>query len=127
MSCSPCEIWAGTVAASLRGAFFESFASYAVGTDRLSQELSAKAPTDEEALQEEPLISRDRKLLVLLSNCAFVRGSIMPGLIDRCAPVALRLRSAGWLRYVLSHLQLIARTECLGTALAEASQRDLEV
>lgn len=113
LSCLPCDIWAGTVAASLRGAFFESFASYAVGTDRLSQELSAKAPTDEEALEGEPLISGDRKLLVLLSNCAFVRGSIMPGLIDRCATAAFRLRCAGWLRHVMSDLVLISLQSAL--------------
>ena len=79
---------AGTVAAALRGAFFDSFASYAVATDRLSQELSAKAPTgedDEDApgKGEDGLMSGNRKLLVLLSNCAFVRGSIMPRLIGR--------------------------------------------
>lgn len=78
---------AGTVAASLRGAFFDSFASYAVGTDHLSQELSAKGPPGEggDAPEEEAApISGERKLLVLLSNCAFVRGSVMPSLIDRC-------------------------------------------
>ena len=48
-------------------------------------ELSAAAAAGEEAPDEEPLINADRKLLVLLSNCAFVRGSIMPSLIDRCA------------------------------------------
>ncbi|CAL5224212.1 g6858 [Coccomyxa viridis] len=72
----------GTSAASLRGAFFDSFASYAVATDRLSLELSAQAPPGEE-VPDEDLINTDRKLLVLLSNCAFVRGSIMPSLIDR--------------------------------------------
>ena len=118
LSCLPCDIWAGTVAASLRGVFFESFASYAVGTDGLSQELSAKAPTDEEALEGEPLISGDRKLLVLLSNCAFVRGSIMPGLIDRCATAAFRLRCAGWLRHVDVRFGVDFITECLGTVLA---------
>ena len=75
---------AGTSAASLRGAFFDSFASYAVATDRLSLELSAQAPSGDEA-PDEDLINTDRKLLVLLSNCAFVRGSIMPSLIDRYA------------------------------------------
>ena len=79
----------GMVAAALRGAFFDSFATYAVATDRLSQELSAKAPTeegDEDApgADEDGLMSGNRKLLVLLSNCAFVRGSVMPSLIDRC-------------------------------------------
>ena len=81
---------AGMSAASLRGAFFDSFASYAVATDRLSTELSAQAPTGEEDPDEDPLINADRKLLVLLSNCAFVRGSIMPSLIDRCATLAGR-------------------------------------
>ena len=78
------------VAAALRAAFFDSFATYAVATDRLSQELSAKAPVeegDEDApgAGEDGLMSGNRKLLVLLSNCAFVRGSVMPSLIDRCA------------------------------------------
>lgn len=81
---------AGTSAASLRGAFFDSFASYAVATDRLSLELSAQAPPGEE-VPDEDLINTDRKLLVLLSNCAFVRGSIMPSLIDRCTLLTITL------------------------------------
>ena len=92
------EMCTGTVAAALRGAFFDSFATYAVATDRLSQELSAKAPAeegDENAPDtgEDGLMSGNRKLLVLLSNCAFVRGSVMPSLIDRC--VATRRAPAG--------------------------------
>lgn len=84
--CRPAN--AGTSAASLRGAFFDSFASYAVATDRLSLELSAQASTADDAPDEEHLIPADRKLLVLLSNCAFVRGSVMPSLIDRCPTLA---------------------------------------
>ena len=97
----PC---AGMVAAALREAFFDSFATYAVATDRLSQELSAKAPTeegDEDApgADEDGLMSGNRKLLVLLSNCAFVRGSVMPSLIARCA--ARVLQWACWHAHLL--------------------------
>ena len=105
------------VAAALRGAFFDSFATYAVATDRLSQELSAKAPAkegDEDApgADEDGLMSGNRKLLVLLSNCAFVRGSVMPSLIDRCVAVhgalvgSLTCTSAGGLSVMPS--------DCLG-------------
>ena len=77
------------MATALRGAFFDSFATYAVATDRLSQELSAIAPMEADGEDapdegEDGLMSGNRKLLVLLSNCAFVRGSVMPSLIDRC-------------------------------------------
>ena len=55
-----------------------------MATDQLSLELSAQASTGDDVPNEDELINADRKLLVLLSNCAFVRGSIMPSLIDRC-------------------------------------------
>lgn len=97
---------AGTAAASLRSAFFESFTSYAVATDKLSFEVVPAAsgkprplfPTvnsleegeaDGEATPPAAAdadvdgISSDRKLLVLLSNCAFVRGSTMPTFYNR--------------------------------------------
>ena len=88
------------MAASLRGAFFDSFALFAVGTDRLAQELSqGRAPAGENGQAEEAealegevsreALGADRKLLVLLSNCAFVRGSIMPSLVDRCVGLLL--------------------------------------
>ncbi len=88
---------AGTAAAALRSAFFDSFTSFAVATDRLSSEIATskqRASSDEDAAAgaataaaaaaDDDGIGADRKVLVLLSNCAFVRGNIMPSFASRC-------------------------------------------
>ena len=88
---------AGTAAAALRSAFFDSFTSFAVATDRLSSEIATskqRASSDEDAAAgaaaaatagaaDDDGIGADRKVLVLLSNCAFVRGNIMPSFASR--------------------------------------------
>lgn len=90
---------AGTAAAALRSAFFDSFTSYAVATDKLSSEIAghrraaavAAADGDDSPAAaaapeaENDGIGADCKVLVLLSNCAFVRGNIMPSFAERCA------------------------------------------
>ncbi|CAL8463713.1 g3247 [Coccomyxa elongata] len=86
----------GTAAAALRSAFFDSFTSFAVATDRLSSEIATskqRASSDEDAAAgaataaaaatDDDGIGADRKVLVLLSNCAFVRGNIMPTFASR--------------------------------------------
>lgn len=81
---------AGTAAAALRSAFFDSFTSFAVATDKLSSEIATHKRSasidnnvDEAAMAEDDGIGADRKVLVLLSNCAFVRGNVMPSFASR--------------------------------------------
>ncbi|EIE27758.1 hypothetical protein COCSUDRAFT_64368 [Coccomyxa subellipsoidea C-169] len=80
----------GTAAAALRSAFFDSFTSFAVATDKLSSEIATHKRSasidnnaDEAAMAEDDGIGADRKVLVLLSNCAFVRGNVMPSFASR--------------------------------------------
>ncbi|KAK9836321.1 hypothetical protein WJX81_005210 [Elliptochloris bilobata] len=96
---SPVDI-AGRVALSLRTTFFESFTLYAAAVDQLADHITAAAasgtpvagggtPTRGGVLASQGgpgaagATPPDRKLLVLLSNCAYVRSSIMPGLMTR--------------------------------------------
>ncbi|KAK9917910.1 hypothetical protein WJX75_009504 [Coccomyxa subellipsoidea] len=83
----------GTAAAALRSAFFDSFTSFAVATDKLSSEIATFKPSNSidasgetaatAAAAEDDGIGADRRVLVLLSNCAFVRGNIMPSFAGR--------------------------------------------
>ena len=86
---------AGPVAQALRTAFFESFTLYAAAVDQLADQIAAAGaagtPPARGGAASSPRVSSalvatppDRKLLVLLSNCAHVRSSVMPGLLTRC-------------------------------------------
>ena len=93
---------AGPVAEALRTAFFESFTLYAAAVEQLADQIAAgeatggplaggKAPAQGGAAVfprgpgAADATPPDRKLLVLLSNCAHVRSSVMPSLFTRCA------------------------------------------
>ena len=99
LACVP----AGPVAEALRTAFFESFTLYAAAVDQLADQIAGggaagnplaggKPPAQGGAGGVPPggpgaadATPPDRKLLVLLSNCAHVRSSVMPGLFTRWA------------------------------------------
>lgn len=93
---------AGPVAEALRTAFFESFTLYAAAVDQLADQIAAGGAAGNPVAGMKPpaqggaavsprgpgaanATPPDRKLLVLLSNCAHVRSSVMPGLFTRCA------------------------------------------
>jgi len=89
---------AGPVALALRAALFESFTLFAAAVDQLADGISAGGGAG--ALRAVASgggaggATPDRKLLVLLSNCAHVRGAVLPGLLTRCAAPAARRRGS---------------------------------
>ena len=94
---------AGPVALALRAALFESFTLFAAAVDQLADGISAAggvaaprgAANGGGAVGATP---PDRKLLVLLSNCAHVRGAVLPGLLTRCAAPAVRQHGSSVMR-----------------------------
>ena len=90
------------MAEALRTAFFESFTLYAAAVDQLADRIAAGGAAGNSVAGGKPpaqggaaaspggpgaadATPPDRKLLVLLSNCAHVRSSVMPGFFTRCA------------------------------------------
>jgi hypothetical protein len=69
-----------------------------VATDKLSSEIATFKPSNSidasgetaatAAAAEDDGIGADRRVLVLLSNCAFVRGNIMPSFAGRCGDLS---------------------------------------
>jgi len=85
---------AGPVALAL----FESFTLFAAAVDPLADSISAGGGGGAlRALANgggADGATPDRKLLVLLSNCAHVRGAVLPGLLTRCAAPAAGRRGS---------------------------------
>ncbi|KAK9814628.1 hypothetical protein WJX72_008970 [[Myrmecia] bisecta] len=72
---------AGISAASLRVIFFDSFTVFAVATDKLANAVANEQAAGKD--DKDSKVSADAKLLVLLSNCVYMRTQVMLNLALR--------------------------------------------